>query len=142
MQNHVQYYGLLKLKHEFCDHIAQVVSLTRRRRHSFSAASTDHLQHLPTLTDNVLYDMDSTTDPSSSDSDSIPRNRVQAPLISIQKGSKGEGAKRSPLVQQNLKENRFNPQSTSGGGENRSRRRPPPIKSKEVAAAAPQKRWM
>lgn len=123
----------------------QVVSLTRRRRASFSEASTD-LQHLPTLMDNVLFDMDGTTDPSSSDSDSIPRNRMQAPLverqqISVVKNSKEDvkcdRAKSSPLIQQ--KENSFNQQhTTSGGGENRSRRRPP-IKSKEVA---PLKRWV
>lgn len=136
----------------------QVVSLTRRRRPSFSAASS-HLQHLPTMTDNVVYDMDSTTDPSSSDSDSLPRNRAQAPLVEVQEISVEEVSKsdHTLFIQQNLsrratsplKEKSFNqtPNSvaapkpkvaTNGSGENRSRRRPP-IKSKEVAAP---KRWM
>lgn len=142
----------------------KVVNLTRRRRPSFSAASS-HLQHLPTMADNVVYDMDSTTDPSSSDSDSIPRNRAQAPFVEVQeisvemseKVSKSGHAESSPFIQQNLsrratsplKENSFNQTpnpvaaskpklTTNGSGENRSRRRPP-IKSKDVAA---QKRWM
>ncbi|KAH6813710.1 hypothetical protein C2S51_022728 [Perilla frutescens var. frutescens] len=147
----------------------KVVNLTRRRRPSFSAASSD-LQHLPTLTDNVVYDMDSTTDPSSSDSDSNPRNRTQAPFVDSQQISvemsekdlkgdmKCDHAKSSPFVHQNpsslattapLKENSFNqtpnsvPPSKSKHTTNASgenrSRRRPPIKSKEVAA---QKRWI
>ncbi|XP_042017620.1 uncharacterized protein LOC121765504 [Salvia splendens] len=125
-----------KLRKDIVTLEQKVVGLTRRRRQSFPAASTDHVQHLPTLTDNVLYDMDSTTDPSSSDSDSIPRNRTQQ--ISEQKGAKGEVkcdlAKSSPLVPQSLKKkNSFSPNTTTT--EMRSGRRPP-IKSKEL------KRWM
>lgn len=99
------------------------------------------------MTDNVVYDMDSTTDPSSSDSDSIPRNRAQAPLVEVQEISVETSEEVSKvLMQQNLsrratsplKEKSFNqtPNSVAASkpkvGENRSRRRPP-IKSK---------RWM
>ncbi|KAG6403133.1 hypothetical protein SASPL_135350 [Salvia splendens] len=128
-----------KLRKDIVTLEQKVVGLTRRRRQSFPA---DHVQHLPTLTDNVVYDMDSTTDPSSSDSDSIPRNRalVERQQISEQKGSKGDVkcdlAKSSPLVQQGVRKNTFSPNTTTT--EIRSRRRPP-IKSKEVGA---QKRWM
>ncbi|KAL1539608.1 hypothetical protein AAHA92_24068 [Salvia divinorum] len=131
-----------KLRKDIITLEQKVVGLTRRRRHSFSAASADHVQHLPTLADNLLYDMDSTTDPSSSDSDSVPRNRtlVDRQQIREQKGSKGDvkcdRAKSSPLAKQSLKKNSFSPNTTTT--EIRSRRRPP-IKSKEVGA---QKRWM
>ncbi|PIN06455.1 hypothetical protein CDL12_20991 [Handroanthus impetiginosus] len=56
----------------------KVVNLTRLRRRSFPAAISD-VQHLPTMTDNVLYDIESTTTgSSSSDSDSSPRNETRA----------------------------------------------------------------
>ncbi|KAL2507890.1 hypothetical protein Fot_31537 [Forsythia ovata] len=58
----------------------KVVSLTRLRRPSFFAPSSNTRQ-LPVMAENVLYDMDSTTGPSSSDSDSSPRNRVQSPAV-------------------------------------------------------------
>ncbi|XP_075520156.1 uncharacterized protein LOC142553644 [Primulina tabacum] len=47
----------------------KVVSLTRLRRPSFTAPSSN-VEHLPIMADNVLYDIDSTTSASSSDSDS------------------------------------------------------------------------
>lgn len=57
----------------------QVTNLTRLRRPSFSKASLNLMQ-LPVLTDNIIYDMDSTTGPSSSDSDNSPRrNKLQTP---------------------------------------------------------------
>lgn len=58
----------------------KVVSLTRLRRPSFFAPSSNTRQ-LPVMADNVLYDMDSTTSPSSSDSDTSSRNRVQSPAV-------------------------------------------------------------
>ncbi|KAF4354620.1 hypothetical protein F8388_009611 [Cannabis sativa] len=55
----------------------KVVSLTRLRRPSFSASSSESPSiRVPPLTDNLLYDMDSTTSPSSS-SDS---DRAQSPV--------------------------------------------------------------
>lgn len=57
----------------------QVVNLTRARRRSFSQASFG-VPCIPAMTDNVLYDMDSTTGPSSSDSDNSPENERQAAL--------------------------------------------------------------
>ncbi|XP_031101036.1 uncharacterized protein LOC116004973 isoform X2 [Ipomoea triloba] len=55
----------------------KVTNLTRLRRPSFSKAN---LMKLPVLTDNIIYDMDSTTGPSSSDSDNSPRrNKPQTP---------------------------------------------------------------
>lgn len=53
----------------------QVVNLTRLRRPSFSES---HGKQAPYMTDNLLYDMDSTTSPSSSDSDSSPADRCQS----------------------------------------------------------------
>lgn len=53
------------------------MNLTRLRRPSFSSTSSKVVQ-LPPLTDNILYGMDSTTSPSSSDSDSSPRRMAQA----------------------------------------------------------------
>jgi len=36
------------------------------------------------MVDNIIYDMDSTTSPSSSDSDSSPANQPRAPAAQIQ----------------------------------------------------------
>lgn len=58
------------------------MNLTRLRRPSFSSRSSKGVQ-LPPLTDNILYDMDSTTSPSSSDSDSSP-GRMAQPLFASQ----------------------------------------------------------
>lgn len=46
----------------------QVLHLTRLRRPSFSASNSNNSK-LPLMANNVLYDMDSSTSPSSSDSD-------------------------------------------------------------------------
>ncbi|XP_051142056.1 uncharacterized protein LOC127258989 [Andrographis paniculata] len=54
----------------------KVMNLMRLRRKSFMASSSKS-PHVPMLTDNVLFDMDSTTGPSSSDSDDSS-NRRQA----------------------------------------------------------------
>ncbi|KZV56449.1 hypothetical protein F511_08347 [Dorcoceras hygrometricum] len=59
----------------------KVVSLTRLRRPSF-AASSSNVEHLPIMADNVLYDMDFTTGASSSDSDSNSRENInQVPTL-------------------------------------------------------------
>ncbi|XP_004486942.1 uncharacterized protein [Cicer arietinum] len=54
----------------------KVMQLSRLRRPSFSA-SVPNATQLPQLRDNLIYDMDSTTSPSSSDSDSSPVNNAQ-----------------------------------------------------------------
>ncbi|XP_062083979.1 uncharacterized protein LOC133790383 [Humulus lupulus] len=54
----------------------KVVSLTRLRRPSFSSSSESPSIHIPPLTDNLLYDLDNTTSPSSS-SDS---DRAESPV--------------------------------------------------------------
>ncbi|KAL0459259.1 UNVERIFIED_CONTAM: hypothetical protein Slati_0553100 [Sesamum latifolium] len=144
----------------------KVVNLARLRRSSFTAA-TSNVQHIPIMADNVLYDMDSSTGPSS-DSDSSPRNRIQALVlkrqeISIQisdKASNGDlkcgQIKNSIFIEQNsspritspLKEKSLNQtpnllpalkpkHTTYASGENRSRRRLP-AKPKEVAS---NERW-
>lgn len=56
----------------------QMVSLTRARRPSFSTAISNDRQ-LPVMADNLVYDMDSTTSPSSSDSDGGPVKIPQTP---------------------------------------------------------------
>ncbi|CAK9146753.1 unnamed protein product [Ilex paraguariensis] len=61
----------------------KVVNLTRLRRPSFSTASSNE-RRLPMMADNVLYDMDSTTSPSSSDSDCSPGNCPQTPIMRSQ----------------------------------------------------------
>lgn len=58
----------------------KIMQLTRLRRPSSSAPNANTWQ-LPAMTDNLLYDMDSTTSPSSSsDSDSPPKSRPQTPI--------------------------------------------------------------
>ncbi|KAL0419616.1 UNVERIFIED_CONTAM: hypothetical protein Sradi_1375100 [Sesamum radiatum] len=144
----------------------KVVNVSRLRRSS-STAATSNVQHLPIMADNVLYDMDSSTGPSS-DSDSSPRNRTEALAlkrqeISIQtsdKASKGDlkcgQIKNSTFIEQNssprttspLKEKSLNQtpnllpvlkpkHTTYDSAENKSRRRLP-AKPKEVAS---HKRW-
>ncbi|XP_015875922.3 uncharacterized protein LOC107412625 isoform X2 [Ziziphus jujuba] len=56
----------------------KVVNLTRLRRPSFSES---HGKQVPYMTENVLYDMDGTTSPSSSDSDSCPAERSQSTVF-------------------------------------------------------------
>ncbi|TKY48358.1 hypothetical protein E2542_SST25776 [Spatholobus suberectus] len=58
-----------KLKKDMLVLEQKVVQLTRLRRPSFSASGSNDSQ-LPLMIDNVIYDMESTTSPSSSDSDS------------------------------------------------------------------------
>ncbi|OMO68589.1 hypothetical protein CCACVL1_19894 [Corchorus capsularis] len=64
----------------------KVVHLTRLQRPSSSTSSSNCWQ-IPVMTDNVLYDMDSTTSPSSSDSDCSPKNRLQAPVPKVEEVS-------------------------------------------------------
>lgn len=59
---------ITKLKKDMLVLEQKVVNLTRQRRRSFSGPSRETKQ-LPTMTDNLLYDMDSPTSPLSSDSD-------------------------------------------------------------------------
>ncbi|KAL0370384.1 UNVERIFIED_CONTAM: hypothetical protein Sangu_0356500 [Sesamum angustifolium] len=145
----------------------KVTSLTRLRKPSFSSANSS-MKQLPVMADNVLYDMDSTTSPSSPDSDTSPRNRTQPPAIKSQeiliqrneKTSMGDQKvhtqfKRSAFAEQRhnlhgtspLKERSLNhtPNSVpalkpkhSSSGENRSRTRPP-ARSREATAP---KRWI
>lgn len=61
----------------------KVVNLTRLRRPSSSSFSISDSSKLPLMVNNVVYDMDSSTSPSSSDSDSSPVNR-QAPAAKIE----------------------------------------------------------
>lgn len=58
----------------------QVVNFARLRRPSFSSSELPSV-HIPHMTDNVLYDMESTTSPSSSDSDSSPKDRAESPAV-------------------------------------------------------------
>ncbi|KAI3461079.1 hypothetical protein Pfo_017742 [Paulownia fortunei] len=144
----------------------KVMNLTRLQRPSFSAASSN-VKQLPVMADNVLYDMDNTTSPSSSDPDSSPRNRRQGPAFKSQeisvlvneKASKGDQKcgqfkcskfieqRQSSCVKSPLKERSLNqtPNSVpalkpkhSSSGENRTRGRPP-ARSKEVTTP---KRWV
>lgn len=140
----------------------QVMSLTRVRRPTFSAASSNVKQQPSFMAENVLYDMDSTTGPSS-DSDNSPRRRMKGREMCVQikeKASKGDEEcgelKRSKFVEQPqrscattpLKERSSNqipnsvhkpkPKLYTSGRENRSRNQPP-ARSKEAAGP---KRWI
>ncbi|XP_057953516.1 uncharacterized protein LOC131147893 [Malania oleifera] len=66
----------------------KVVHLTRLRRPSFSAPSSSSSE-LPFMAENIIYDMDSTTSPSSSDSDCPPKSRPQTPVTKVQEGPVG-----------------------------------------------------
>jgi hypothetical protein len=58
-----------------------VVHFTRLRRSSFPLSdSNSNSEQRPHMAENLLYDMDSTTSPSSSDSDSSPSNQPHAPV--------------------------------------------------------------
>ncbi|XVF04663.1 hypothetical protein REPUB_Repub05bG0104400 [Reevesia pubescens] len=61
----------------------KVVYLTRVQRPSSSTSSSNCWQ-IPVMTDNLLYDMDSTTSPSSSDSDCSPKNHPLAPVPKVE----------------------------------------------------------
>ncbi|KAK2970987.1 hypothetical protein RJ640_029541 [Escallonia rubra] len=66
-----------KLKKDIVVLEQKVIHLTRLRRPSFSKSSSS-LAQLPVMANNLLYDMDSTTSPSSSDSDCSPNSRPYA----------------------------------------------------------------
>ncbi|XP_025884093.1 uncharacterized protein [Solanum lycopersicum] len=70
---------ITKLKKDVLILEQKVINLTRLRRPSFSSKSSKGVK-LPSLTDNILYDMDSSSSPSSSDSDSSP-GRIAQPLF-------------------------------------------------------------
>ncbi|XP_022148707.1 uncharacterized protein LOC111017303 isoform X2 [Momordica charantia] len=65
-----------KLKKDMVVLEQKVVQLTRLRRPS-SCASNSDIQPIPHMTDNLLYDMESSSSPSSSDSDCCPPTRKQ-----------------------------------------------------------------
>ena len=58
------------------------MQLTRLRRPSFSASVSNETQ-LPQMRDNLIYDMESSTSPSSSDSDSPPVKNAQNLLADV-----------------------------------------------------------
>ncbi|KAI3738739.1 hypothetical protein L2E82_28860 [Cichorium intybus] len=117
----------------------KVIHLTRLRRSSTSKSNLSS-NKLPTMTDNLVYDMDSTTSPSSSDSDSsTKKNRVsivktmnvQNERIYLRGNEKKEQPKSSDKLPQRpprpvspLKEKSMNQQinSVSGSGDFKSRR--------------------
>ncbi|KAK6925674.1 hypothetical protein RJ641_007393 [Dillenia turbinata] len=66
---------ITKLKKDMMTLEQKVMHLTRLQRPSYSEP-TSSARKLPVMADNLLYDMDSTTSPSSSDSDS-PKNSQQ-----------------------------------------------------------------
>ncbi|GER38327.1 hypothetical protein STAS_14847 [Striga asiatica] len=157
-----------KLRKDIITLEQKVVNLTRLKRSSFSSTYSKP-QSQPILADNLLYDMDSTTDPSSSDSDGSPKTRKQAldlnvetnSVQTIEKTSEGEEVKciqvKSPtFVEQNhspstsspLKEIMSNQIPNAGppvkpkrttNAGGENRSRRPPVKSKEVAVI---KRWL
>lgn len=61
----------------------KVVNLTRTRRPSFSGTVNNDKQ-LPLMLDNLLYNLDSSTGPSSSDSDNSPGKRTQTATAKMQ----------------------------------------------------------
>ncbi|GFY98920.1 hypothetical protein Acr_13g0003210 [Actinidia rufa] len=69
---------ITKLKKDMLVLEQKVVHYTRLRRPS-SASSSNMRQ--PVMTDNLLYDMESTTSSSSSDSDCPPKNRPHTPIF-------------------------------------------------------------
>ncbi|KAF5471244.1 hypothetical protein F2P56_011693 [Juglans regia] len=74
---------ITKLKKDMLVLEQKVVHFTRLRRSSFPASdSNSNCGQHPHMTDNLLYDMDSTS-PSSSDSDCSPVNRPHAPFAKI-----------------------------------------------------------
>ncbi|XP_062172801.1 uncharacterized protein LOC133878283 isoform X2 [Alnus glutinosa] len=63
----------------------KVVHFTRLRRSSFPLSDSNlNSEQRPHMTENLLYDMDSTTSPSSSDSDSSPSNQPHAPVAKME----------------------------------------------------------
>ncbi|OAY30210.1 uncharacterized protein LOC110631200 [Manihot esculenta] len=74
---------IMKLKKDMIVLEQKVVHLTRLHRTS-SAPPNLSSKEVPLLLDNIVYDMDSSTSPSSSDSDSSPLNWAQASLTKNQ----------------------------------------------------------
>ncbi|XP_010257369.1 PREDICTED: uncharacterized protein LOC104597490 [Nelumbo nucifera] len=70
---------ITKLKKDMVVLEQKVVHLTRIRRPSFSTPTPDVTQ-LPVMSDNILYGMDNSTSPSSSDSDSPVENQLHSPV--------------------------------------------------------------
>ncbi|KAK2371120.1 hypothetical protein QL285_084101 [Trifolium repens] len=71
-----------KLKKDMVILEQKVMQLTRLRRPSFSASVSNETQ-LPQMRDNLIYDMESSTSPSSSDSDSPPVKNAQNLLADV-----------------------------------------------------------
>ncbi|KAI0503821.1 hypothetical protein KFK09_014764 [Dendrobium nobile] len=71
---------ITKLKKDMLVLEQQIVKFTRLRRPSYRASSQSTTYHLPLMTDNILYDMSSTS-PSSSDSDSPQKGGVNLSCI-------------------------------------------------------------
>lgn len=74
--------ALFQTQHNQCDTKMQLVNLTRLRRPSFSESRGGQT---PNMTDNLLYDMDNTTSPSSSDSDSPSVDQLHSPVAETPK---------------------------------------------------------
>lgn len=62
----------------------KVVHLTRLQRPSSQINTNTSTRQFPVMADNLLYDMDSSTSPSSSDSDGSPKTRPQASIAKQQ----------------------------------------------------------
>ncbi|PKU72490.1 hypothetical protein MA16_Dca024462 [Dendrobium catenatum] len=71
---------ITKLKKDMLVLDQQIVKFTRLRRPSYRASTQSTTYHLPLMTDNILYDMSSTS-PSSSDSDSPQKGGVNLSCI-------------------------------------------------------------
>ncbi|KAK6164198.1 hypothetical protein DH2020_001062 [Rehmannia glutinosa] len=109
--------------------IAELEDIIRRKNMIINKLRKDIItleqKPLPLMADNVLYDMDSTTDPSASESDSSPRKGTQGPAlerqeISVQiteKASKGD-IKCGQVKSFNFNEQNHSPRSISPLKEN------------------------
>ncbi|XP_019436577.1 PREDICTED: uncharacterized protein LOC109342945 isoform X1 [Lupinus angustifolius] len=88
-----------KLKKDLVVLEQKVVQLSRLRRASFSANDSNNDQ-FPQMRENLIYDMESTTSPSSSDSDSFPVNNARVFPIDAsalnQESASGNGQKSAP----------------------------------------------
>ncbi|CAJ2660967.1 unnamed protein product [Trifolium pratense] len=74
--------SISKLKKDLVVLEQKVMQLTRLRRPSFSASVSNETQ-LPQMRDNLIYDMESSTSPSSSDSDSPLVKNAQYPPVDV-----------------------------------------------------------
>lgn len=116
-----------------CDNVncKQVVHLSRLQRPSFTSSSAS-ARKLPLMTDNLIYDMDSTTSPSSSDSDCAPRNKPQAPVAKSQKIPVQKNSSCSSMGDQKLS-NAKNSNVVVKSSEGHQRSRPgSPLKEKSL----------